>query len=228
MIYHLLTIITTTLQSELEGQFPKAKSHWHTVPIAEPTKGNLPLISLYAGLLQASQRSSQQTNQQQQAQSDGAAPSNNTQANRTKAPILATTTQEFQQTFSIDLHTQTPADLEKLSSLILGILLTYQSELITAYNNTDPLSTYQAQTVTTRHHLRQFQFLSSTPTYPSESAAGPGAGFGLTLTFSALGHLTLSKPITEGLHPIETIDITAKPPFSFSISEKDTSAALST
>ncbi|MFK8184553.1 MAG: hypothetical protein AB8B99_14360 [Phormidesmis sp.] len=214
MIYHLLTAITITLQSELKDSVPLPEAPWNTVPITAPTQANLPLIALYPGPLQSSQRSNSQISQ---LASQPAQP----EANEKTAPVLATT-QEFQQTFSIDLYTQSPEDLEKLSSLIVGILLTYQDPLIKRYNTTEPSSTepstsdppttYQAKTVTTRHHLRQYQFLSSTPTYPPD----PTAGVGLTLTFSALGHLTLSKPVTEGLHPIETIDIdiTSKRPFS--------------
>ncbi|MEN8445226.1 MAG: hypothetical protein ABG776_09485, partial [Cyanobacteria bacterium J06555_13] len=132
MIYRLLTIITTTLQAELKGQFPKSKSHWRTTPITDPTKVSQPLIALYPGPLQASQRSNSQISQpvSQPAQPEAYG----TESNE-KAPILATT-QEFQQTFSIDLYTQSPEDLEKLSSLIVGILLTYQEALIKRYNTT--------------------------------------------------------------------------------------------
>ena len=186
MIYHLLQAITTTLQFELKGQGLDAKRQWGFAPVADPAKLTLPYIALYPSKLHASQALQQEPYH-----------------SSPDSPVRLTTTQEFQQDFTIDLYDKALGSLEKISSLVVGSLLTNHDTLVESYNistKAELKPEYRANQLFTRHHLRQFQFLYGTPTFPTNSV-------GLQLAFTAIGYLTLTKILTEDLSRIQTIHL---------------------
>ncbi|NEZ61148.1 hypothetical protein [Adonisia turfae] len=187
MIYHLLQVITDNLQLDLKNEIPNDDDHWGLIPIIDPTKITLPHLILYPNKLQVNHPLQQLSHSSTQPD----------------PPAPLTITQEFQQDFVIELYDKTPSDLEKRASLVIGGLLTNHDSLIKRYNTTDIQANYQTNQISTRHHLRQFQFHAGIPTYASNV-------LGLQLNFTALGHLSMSRSVPDSQNIIQTINISTK------------------
>lgn len=109
------------------------------------------------------------------------------------------TVREFQQDFLIDICDQELTNIEKISSLAAGIIITNHDELIQYYNFTQPTE-YQTDKLTTIHTINQIHLLEgiyTTLTTPLK----------LQLRFNVIGQLKLTKTITEGVSPIKEIKI---------------------
>ncbi|MFG6102173.1 hypothetical protein D0962_04710 [Leptolyngbyaceae cyanobacterium CCMR0082] len=187
MIHHLLQAITDALKLDLKKEIPEDDNHWGVTPITDPTSITLPYLTLYLSKLQVDHPLQQLSHSSTQPD----------------PPAPLTITQEFQQDFVIELYDKTPSDLEKRASLVIGGLLTNHDSLIKRYNTTDIQANYQTNQISTRHHLRQFQFHAGIPTYASNV-------LGLQLNFTAIGHLSMSRSMPDSQDIIQTINISTK------------------
>ena len=110
------------------------------------------------------------------------------------------TLRNFQQELFIDVQAANSSQLEQLTALIAGCILTYHDQLIQAYNQDPTYKTqYNAGGIGTVHYLNQIQFLegkiTSTPSLKT------------SLKFMVSGQLKATREITEGFGLIEKVTL---------------------
>ena len=184
MIQHLLSQITAQLQAELVDQIPQPNEHILSVPIRETPLEKLPLIGIYPGKLSISTIIKEP---------------NHRQKNNGQSATILTAIREFQQEFFVDIYGGNLVNLEKLNSLILGIILINIDALIEDFNSNN-VTQYQSKQILTNHSLSHLQPLEAnytTLTIP----------FKLQSKFQVTGQLKSTKTISESLLPIEKIEI---------------------
>jgi hypothetical protein len=184
LIQHLLSQITAQLQAELVDQIPQPNEHILSVPIRETPLEKLPLIGIYPGKLSISTIIKEP---------------NHRQKNNGQSATILTAIREFQQEFFVDIYGGNLVNLEKLNSLILGIILINIDALIEDFNSNN-VTQYQSKQILTNHSLSHLQPLEAnytTLTIP----------FKLQSKFQVTGQLKSTKTISESLLPIEKIEI---------------------
>lgn len=107
---------------------------------------------------------------------------------------------EFVQDFYIDILDNNLSNIEKYSSLISGIILTSNDELVTSYNVNSALTQYQTNQIVTTHLVSQIRLINGNYT----NLFSP---FKFQLKFQVIGQLTLSKTVRESVSPIQEIQI---------------------
>jgi hypothetical protein len=107
---------------------------------------------------------------------------------------------EFIQDFFIDILDNHLANIEKYSSLILGIILTSNDELIKSYNLNSQFNQYQTNQIFTTHLISQIRLING-------NYINLVSLFKFQLKFQVIGQLKLSKTVRESVSPIQTIQI---------------------
>jgi hypothetical protein len=107
---------------------------------------------------------------------------------------------EFSQVFFIDIFDRELINIEKYSSLILGIILTGNEELIKNYNFNSQFKKYQTNQVLTTNLISQIRLIDG-------NYANLIAPFKFQLKFQVIGQLKFSKTVREPLSTIETVQI---------------------
>jgi hypothetical protein len=106
----------------------------------------------------------------------------------------------FEQELFIEVQAATINELEKLTALIAGSILTYHDQLIEAYNQAPTYKTeYNADSLRILAQLRQIQFLAGNPADTSSIK--------ITLKFLVTGQLKATRAISEDFGIIEKIEI---------------------
>jgi hypothetical protein len=106
----------------------------------------------------------------------------------------------FEQELFIEVQAATINELEKLTALIAGSILTYHDQLIEAYNQDPTYKTeYNADSLRILAQLRQIQFLAGNPADTSSIK--------ITLKFLVTGQLKATRAISEDFGIIEKIEI---------------------
>ncbi|MBD2355770.1 hypothetical protein H6G41_14265 [Tolypothrix sp. FACHB-123] len=107
---------------------------------------------------------------------------------------------EFIQEFFIDILDARLTNIEKFSSLILGILLTSNDELIKNYNFHNPVTQYQTNKIVTTHLISQIRLING-------NYINLFSPFKFQLRLKVIGQLKLSKTVRESVSPIQEIQI---------------------
>lgn len=107
---------------------------------------------------------------------------------------------DFIQDFFIDIFDNKLANIEQYSSLISGIILTSNDELIKSYNFNSQLTQYQTNQIVTTHLISQIRLINGNYT----NLFSP---FKFQLKFQVIGQLKLSKTVGESVSPIQKIQI---------------------
>lgn len=111
---------------------------------------------------------------------------------------------DFKQDLFIDLYAADASTLEKLASLIAGLIMTQHNQLIEACNQDPAYKTeYSAGGISTTHQLSQIQFLAGQPEYTSPMH--------LKLKFVVSGQIKATREVTEGFGLIEKIHSPDRP-----------------
>jgi hypothetical protein len=106
----------------------------------------------------------------------------------------------FEQELFIEVQAATINELEKLTALIAGSILTYHDQLIEAYNQDPTYKTeYNADSLRILAQLRQIQFLAGNPADTSSIK--------ITLKFLVTGQLKATRAISEDFGIIKKIEI---------------------
>ncbi|MFM7475869.1 MAG: hypothetical protein ACKO2T_09100 [Microcystis aeruginosa] len=106
----------------------------------------------------------------------------------------------FEQELFIEVQAATPDELEKLTALIAGSILTHHDQLIEAYNQDTTYKTeYNAASLGILAQLRQIQFLAGNPADTSSIK--------MKLKFLVTGQLKATRAISENFGIIEKIEI---------------------
>lgn len=106
----------------------------------------------------------------------------------------------FEQELFIEVQAATINELEKLTALIAGSILTYHDQLIEAYNQDPTYKTeYNADSLRILAQLRQIQFLAG---YPADTSS-----IKMKLKFLVTGQLKATRAISEEFGIIEKIEI---------------------
>ncbi|MDF0551822.1 hypothetical protein [Kamptonema sp. UHCC 0994] len=148
MIYNLQTAIANLLKTELSEYLPRSEQHFTTKQLTESTSQPLPKISIYASNFSLEQNLK-----------DSKSIKTYPEASRQEITVI----REFEQDFFIDIYDNDLGSIEKLASLILGIILTNSEDLLQEYNVTKPTH-YQENanknpSTTTTHLINQINFL---------------------------------------------------------------------
>jgi hypothetical protein len=106
--------------------------------------------------------------------------------------LSETTIQEFQQEMRVEIYDNSPAALEKWTSLTLGIILSDSDKIIKACNQRAKDSPYRSERFSITHLIDHIQLVGGIPS-ASESL------FQWQLKFKVSGHLKLSKNIGDGV-----------------------------
>lgn len=106
--------------------------------------------------------------------------------------LSETTIQDFQQEMRVEIYDSERADLEKWTSLTLGIILSDSDEIIKACNQRAKNSPYHSEHFSITHLIDYIQLVEGIPS-ASESL------FQWQLKFKVSGHLNLSKNIGDGV-----------------------------
>jgi hypothetical protein len=104
---------------------------------------------------------------------------------------------EFQQEFMTDLYGRDRKHYEEILSLIIGIILANQDELIDQYNK-DNENQYKSINMITTHSLNQIKLLEGNPVI-SQNVSG------FQLKFQVTGQIQMTKTIPDGISTIKTI-----------------------
>lgn len=106
----------------------------------------------------------------------------------------------FEQELFIEVQDASTNELEKLTALIAGSILTYHDQLIEAYNQDPTYKTeYNAASLGILAQLRQIQFLAGNPADTSSMK--------MKLKFLVTGQLKATRAISEEFGIIEKIEI---------------------
>ncbi|MEG3843989.1 hypothetical protein [Microcoleus sp. herbarium14] len=184
MIYKLLTAIANLLKTELSADLPQSDKHFTTKQLRESPSEPFPQISVYLGkfTLDRSMRNLKSLKPYPEQ-------------NRHEITVM----REFEQEFFIEVYDTDLAKLEKLASLIFGIILTNSEELLQQYNVTASTS-YQSQQITTVHIINQINVLESI----YKTTVDPQS---FELKLQAKGQLKLLRNIGGDLSRIKNINI---------------------
>ena len=180
MIQLLISKTVAELKSELARQINK--SQITAVPISKTLDENLPQIAVYPGKLTIDRQFE-----------------NNISVN-------GNLVQEFQQILLIDICTKDLERLEKLTSLVTGIILINQEKLIQDYNNptennnSQKDATYTSKTISTIHKIGKINLLEGIYT----ALETP---FTFQLKYEVFGRLTIAKTTKEDRSRIEEIEL---------------------
>ena len=189
MIYKLLTAIANLLKTELSADLPQSDKHFTTKQLRESPSEPFPQISVYLGKFTPDQSI-------RNLKSLKPYPEENRQE--------VTVVREFDQDFFIDIYDNDLGNLEKLASLILGIILTNSEDLLQEYNVTASTS-YQSKAIATVHIINQINILDSL----YKTTAEPQS---FELKLQAKGQLKLSRNIGGDLDTIKNINIQSSIP----------------
>jgi hypothetical protein len=143
MIYNLLTAIAKLLKSELSTYLTQPDTQ---LTIAQPTSSPaepFPKISIYSGKF---------TLEQSIKEPNLIKP----YPEESRQEIIAL--REFTQEFFVDITDKNLSNIENLSSLILGIILTGSDDLIQQYN-VSATTQYQSQQTSTTHLINQINII---------------------------------------------------------------------
>ncbi|MBD2196754.1 MULTISPECIES: hypothetical protein [Calothrix] len=103
--------------------------------------------------------------------------------------------QEFMQEFFIDIWDDSLTNIDKYSSLIMGIILTNNDQLINDYNLNSQLTPYQTHHIFNTHQINQIRVMNGS--YSSFSSP-----FKFQLKFQVIGQLRIRKTVSESGAPI--------------------------
>lgn len=107
---------------------------------------------------------------------------------------------EFTQEFFVDIIDSNLENIEKFSSLISGIILTNNDELIADYNSHFQANPYQSNQIITNLTVSYIHFLNAN----YSNFTNP---FKFQLKFQVKGQLNLSRTVRESILPIQTIKL---------------------
>ncbi len=107
---------------------------------------------------------------------------------------------ELIQDFFIDILDNNLATIEQYASLISGIILTFNDELIKNYNFNSQFIQYQTNQIVTTHLISQIRLING-------NYANLFTPFKFQLKFQAIGQLKLSRTVRESVSAIEKIQI---------------------
>lgn len=187
MIYNLLNAIATLLKSELSTHLPQPDKQ---LTLTQPTKSPVepcPKISLYCG---------QFTLEQGIKEPNFIKP----YPEENRQEIIAL--REFSQDFFINIYDRNLSNIEKYSSLILGVILTNSDDLMQQYNTAE-VTQYQSQQTLTTHLISQINLLEGDYKNSADILS-------FELKLQVKGQLKLLRKVQGVPYPITTISITQK------------------
>jgi hypothetical protein len=184
MIHNLLTLIINLLKTELTAYLPQSEQHFTTTPTSKSPSEPLPKIIAHSSQLTISQTIREPNFIKPYPEQ-----------NRQEITAL----REFEQDFFINIYDNDLGNIEKLASLILGIILTNSEDLIEQYNVTSTTH-YQSQQTTTTHLINQFNVLEG-----NYKTLDTTQNFELKLQVK--GHLKLVRTVAGVPRPIEKISL---------------------
>lgn len=175
------------LQTELDGQLTGSASQIIATPLPAEATIAFPQIAVYPGNWEINQTLRE------------------TRSHELRRQELSTI-REFQQEFWIDIYDQDFAAVERLCSLITGILLNSHDALIDQYN--DPADShkkteYQTGKFVTTHSLNHFRLLTGTQLRLQ-------TGVGMQLKLTAIAQMKATKAMTAGAVPIQKVRVTGR------------------
>lgn len=190
MIYKLLTAIANLLKTELSADLPQSDKHFTTKQLRESPSEPFPKISVYLGKFtpDTSIRNSKSVKPYPEE-------------NRQEILVM----REFEQDFFIEIYDKDLGKVEKLASLILGVILTNSEDLLQEYNNVTTSTKYQSKAITTVHIINQVNVLDSI----YKTTAEPQS---FELKLQAKGQLKLLRNIGGELGTIDEINILSSIP----------------
>jgi len=189
MIYKLLTAIANLLKTELSADLPQSDKHFTTKQLRESPSEPFPKISIYLGKF---------------------TPDKSIRNSKSLKPYRddkqkeMTVVREFDQDFFIEIYDKDLEKVEKLASLILGIILTNSEDLLQEYNVTASIG-YQSKAITTVNIINQINVLESI----YKTIVEPQS---FELKLQAKGQLKLSRNIGGELGTIKNINIQSSIP----------------
>ncbi|MBD2110040.1 hypothetical protein [Nodosilinea sp. FACHB-13] len=172
MINPLIDLIKIQLQNDLVKVVPKAQ--WHGMPLEQVENLKVPCVAIYGGDI-------------------------------TFLPIHQNRSRdqdcrEFQQELWIDLMGKSNAQVEQLTSLIMGLISLNQQIWLADCNQllSDSAHHYSSSTISTRHRFRQIQIVSASPKHDGDKVRS-------RLRFCAIGQLEMTQLAPDQATLIKTI-----------------------
>lgn len=184
MIHNLLTLIINLLKTELTAYLPQSEQHFTTTPTSKSPWEPLPKIIVYSSQLTLSQTIREPNFIKPYPEE-----------NRQEITVL----REFEQNFFINIYDTDLENIEKLASLILGIILTNSEDLIEQYNVTSTTH-YESQQTTTTHLINQINALEG-----NYKTLDNTQNLNFEFKLQVKGHLKLVRTVAGVPRPIEKI-----------------------
>ncbi len=187
MIYNLLTAITNLLKTELSAYLPQSDKHFILAQLTTSPPKPYPKISIYTGKFIL-----------EQTIKEGNVIKSYPDENRQE--IIAV--REFTQDFFIEIYDENLSNIEKISSLLIGAILTDSENLIQQYN-VATTTNYQSQQTTTSHLINKVNILEGNYKTSEDTLS-------FEIKLQVKGRLNLLRNIAGTVQPIKTITISDK------------------